>query len=283
MYAITGITGQVGASLAEALFEAKRSLRAVVRDAAKAQPFVDRGASFAVADLDDTDALAKAFEGAEAVFILLPPTFDPSPGYVESRRTVASIRDALLAARPDRVVALSTIGADAVEDNLLSQLAHMERELGTLPMPVTFLRAAWFIENAQWDVAMARDEGVIESYLQPLDRRIAMVATKDIGRLAARLLDEPAQGVRVVELEGPERVSPNDIAASLSRALDRDVVARAVPRDAWEARFRAQGMNHPGPRMRMVDGFNEGWIDFGTSSIKGPTGLDNVIAGLVSR
>ncbi|UPG85458.1 NmrA family NAD(P)-binding protein [Luteibacter aegosomatis] len=279
MYAITGITGQVGASLAEALTQAGRPFRAVVRQPAKGRAF----AEFAVADLDDTAALTQAFDGAEAVFVLLPPTFDPSPGYAESRRTVASIREALLAAKPARVVALSTIGADAVEDNLLSQLAHMERELATLPMPVTFLRAAWFVENAQWDIPMARDEGVIDSYLQPLDRRIAMVATKDIGRLAATLFDEPGQGVRVVELEGPERVSPNDIAASLSRALGREVTARVVPRDAWEARFRAQGMNHPHPRMRMIDGFNEGWIDFGASSIKGSTALDEVIAELVSR
>ncbi|MEX1829614.1 NAD(P)H-binding protein [Luteibacter sp. CQ10] len=279
MYAITGITGQVGASLAEALTQAGRPFRAVVRQAAKGRAFAD----FAVADLDDTAALTQAFDGAEAVFVLLPPTFDPSPGYTESRRTIASIREALLTAKPARVVALSTIGADAVEDNLLSQLAHMERELATLPMPVTFLRAAWFIENAQWDIPMARDEGVIDSYLQPLDRRIAMVATKDIGRLAATLLDEPGQGVRVVELEGPERVSPNDIAASLTRALGREVTARVVPRDAWEARFRAQGMNHPHPRMRMIDGFNEGWIDFGTSSVKGLTGLDEVIAELSSR
>ncbi|KJV33352.1 NAD(P)H-binding protein [Luteibacter yeojuensis] len=279
MYAITGITGQVGASLAEALRAAHKPFRAIVRDAAKASRFEHA----AIAELDDTAALAQAFEGAEAVFILLPPLFDPTPGFPESTRTIASIKAALAAARPDRVVVLSTIGADATEENLLSQLGHMEKALGELPMPVAFLRAAWFMENSQWDVAQARDTGVIDSYLQPLDRRIAMVATRDIGQRAAALLGEHWDGVRIVELEGPTRTSPNDIAAALAEALGRDVVARVVPRETWEARFREQGMQHPGPRMRMVDGFNEGWIDFGPGATKGVVTLGEVIRELVPR
>jgi len=283
MYAITGITGQVGTALANALFAAGKPFRAVVRDAAKGATFAERGAEVAIAEVDDTPALARAFEGTEAVFILLPPLFDPSPGYPESNRSIASIREALLAGRPERVVVLSTVGAQATEENLLSQLGRMEEVLGTLPMPVTFLRAAWFFENAQWDVASARDTGVIDSYLYPLDRKLPMVATKDIGDLAATLLGEAHDGMRVVELEAPQRTSPDDIAAAFTKALGREVSARIVPRDEWEARFIAQGMTNPTPRMRMLDGFNEGWIDFEGESVKGRTNVDEVIAGLVSR
>lgn len=283
MYAITGITGQVGTALANALFATGKPFRAVVRDAAKGAPFAERGADVALAEIDDTPALARAFEGAEAVFILLPPVFDPSPGYPESSRSIASIRDALLAARPERVVVLSTVGAHASEDNLLSQLGRMEQVLGTLPMPVTFLRAGWFFENAQWDVASARETGVIDSYLYPLDRKLPMVATKDIGELAATLLGEVHDGVRVVELEAAQRTSPNDIAAAFAKALGREVSARMVPRGEWESRFVAQGMTNPTPRMRMLDGFNEGWIDFEGVSVKGGTSVDDVIGGLVSR
>ena len=92
MYAITGITGQVGGALAEALFAANKPFRAVVRDAAKGATFAARGAEVAIAEFDDTAALTRAFEDAEAVFILLPPVFDPSPGYPESTRTIASSR-----------------------------------------------------------------------------------------------------------------------------------------------------------------------------------------------
>ncbi|SEM53812.1 Uncharacterized conserved protein YbjT, contains NAD(P)-binding and DUF2867 domains [Luteibacter sp. UNCMF331Sha3.1] len=284
MYAITGITGQVGTALAEALVDAGRPFRAVVRDAAKGEAFAARGAEVAVAAIDDTPALTRAFEGAEAVFILLPPDFDPASDFLTAPDPViASIHEALLAARPARVVALSTIGADAMQPNLLSRLGRMETVLGDLPMPVTFLRAGWFLENTQWDIASAHKHGIIDSFLAPLDRKIAMVATKDVGELAARLLDQTGEGVRVVELEGPERVSPDDIAASLAKALGHDVRAREVSRDTWAARFAASGMKNPTPRMRMLDGFNEGWIDFGANATKGTTGLDDVVGALVAR
>ena len=92
-------------------------------------------------------------------------------------------------------------------------------------------------------------------------------------------------GKRVVELEGPEWVSPNRIAAELSKALHRPVRAEALPRETWGAMFRAQGTRDPIPRIQMLDGFNEGWIKFeggGAVRIKGKLGLAEVIQKLVA-
>jgi uncharacterized protein YbjT (DUF2867 family) len=286
MYAITGITGQVGSGLGQLLLAAGLPVRAVVRDAAKGHAWAARGAQVALADMNDAAALRRAFSGAEAVFVLLPPTFDPTEGFPEARRTIAALREALAAARPSRVVVLSTIGAQASQPNLLNQLGIMERELGTLDLPTTFLRAAWFIENSLWDVAPAREERSIPSFLQPLDRKVPMVACADISAVAAELLQQPWDGCRVVELEGPVRVSPADIAASFSRLLGHEVSTVAVPRDAWAGLFTSQGMNNPTPRMRMLDGFNEGWIEFEGGeqrSRKGSVELDQAIAALLQR
>lgn len=283
MYAITGITGQVGSGLGERLLAAGLPVRAVVRDAAKGETWATRGAEVALADMNDATALTHAFTGAQAVFVLLPPTFDPTEGFPEARRTIAALREALAAARPSRVVALSTIGAQATQPNLLNQLGIMEREFGTLDLPVTFLRAGWFIENSLWDVLSARESGTIASFLQPLDRPVAMVACADISAVAAELLRQTWSGHRVVELEGPVRVSPADIAASFSRLLGKLVTARAVPRDTWAELFASQGMNNPTPRMQMLDGFNQGWIEFEGPSRKGSTTLDKAIAGLLVR
>jgi len=280
MYAITGITGQVGGALARALLAANQPVRAVLRDAAKAPAWTARGCEIAVAEIEDATALTMAFTGAEGVFILLPPQFDPSPGYPEVRRIVAAVQAALLAARPSRVVCLSTIGAQVKQANLLSQLTLMEEILGSLPMPVTFLRPGWFMENAIWDVAPAREQGVISSFLQPLDKPVPMVATADVGRVAADLLQQDWQGRRVVELEGPQRVTPNEIAAGFAKILGRPVRAEAVPRETWASLFLAQGMKDPMPRIQMLDGFNEGWIEFeGNASerLKGQVPLETVL------
>jgi uncharacterized protein YbjT (DUF2867 family) len=285
MYAVTGITGKVGAAVARSLLSADQPVRAVVRDRGKGAAWAELGCDIAVADFSDATALAAAFEGAEGVFAMLPPVFDPTPGFSEARGFIKSMHAALAKAKPGKVVALSTIGADAPQPNLLNALGLMENALKTLPMPVVFLRAAWFMENAAWDIPSAR-QGNIQSYLQPLGRAVPMIATDDVGRTAAALLQENLQGQRVVELEGAQRVSPIALADAFSKALAHPVRPQAVPRDQWESIFRDQGMKNPTPRIQMIDGFNAGWIDFpnhGANARKGSIGIDQAIATLIQR
>ena len=285
MYAITGITGQVGGAVARSLLADKRNVRAVLRDAEKATEWQAQGCEIAVADMDDAASLKAAFKGAAGVFILPPSEFDPKPGFPEARRVIGAVRAALIEACPGKVVCLSTIGADAPHENLLTQRTLMEQGLSDIGLPVAFLRPGWFMDNAAWDVAAARDEGVLRSFLQPTDKPMPMVAAKDVGGAAAALLLEDWHGTRVVELEGPARVSPNDLAQAFAAMLGRDVRVEIVARESWEPLLRTQGAHNPLPRIRMLDGFNEGWIEFqdrGRSAMKGTTALETVIAQLVA-
>jgi len=285
MYAITGITGQVGGELAQVLLRAGRQVRAVVRDMKKGAGWKNRGCEIAVADMADASALSAAFRGTEGIFVLLPPVFDPLPGFPEARATIATLRSAIETARPAKVLCLSTIGAQAKRTNLLTQLGLTEQILGDLPMPITFLRAAWFMENCRWDVPSARDTGVIHSFLQPLDKPVPMVTTADIGRVAAEILQQAWTGRRVAELEGPTRVTPNDVAAAFSKILGHPVRAEAVPRRSWTELFKSQGMKNPMPRIEMLDGFNEGWIEFEhgqTGSQKGTVGLETALRAIIA-
>ncbi|KAA1183688.1 NAD-dependent epimerase/dehydratase family protein [Rhizobium tropici] len=284
MYAITGITGKVGGALARELIAKQQPVRAVLRNKAKAAEWRDRGCDIALAEMDDEKSLAAAFSGADGVFILPPSEFDPEPGFPEARRVIEAVGNALSQARPGKVVCLSTIGADAPYENLLSQRTLMERVLSGLDLPLTFLRPGWFIENAIWDVPSARDEGVLRSFLQPADKAFPMVATLDVGKCAASLLIEDWSGIRIVELEGAVRVSPNDLARAFAAEVERPVRVEIVPRESWEEIFRAQGARNPLPRIRMLDGFNEGWIEFrdqGRSAVKGTTPFEHVIHELV--
>jgi len=284
MYAITGITGKVGGAVARNLLAAGQGVRAVVRHADKGRVWSDLGCEVAIADMEDPAALTCAFADVTGAFILPPPNFDPEPGFPEARAVVSAVRQALDAARPGRVVCLSTIGAQATQPNLLSQRTLMEEALSTLALPVVFLRPAWFMENLSWDIDQAREQGVIACYLQPLDKAVPMVAIADVGRVAAELLLQDWSGKPVVELEGPDPVTQNEIASDLAKALHRPVRAEAVPRENWGAIFRAQGMRDPIPRIQMLDGFNEGWIRFegnGARRIRGRTSLAQVIRTLV--
>src|SRR5580692_944490 len=134
MFAVTGITGKVGAAVARSLLSADQPVRAVIRDRSKGAHWAQLGCDIAVADLSDSEALTAAFAGTTGVFAMLPPVFDPAPGFPEAMGFIEPLRAALERANPAKVVALSTVGADAAQPNLLNILGRMEGALGSLPM-----------------------------------------------------------------------------------------------------------------------------------------------------
>lgn len=283
LYVVTGITGQVGGAVANTLLNGGKTVRAVVRDAGKGDLWAARGCEVAVAEMSDSVALANAFQGAEGLFLLMPPNFDPGLDFPQSR-LLSAARAALEKAPPEKVVYLSTIGAQATQENLLSQHGFAEQLLAQLPIPITFLRPAWFAENFRWDLPSAREKGFIHSFLQPLNKPFPVVATSDVGFLAGELLQERWSGSRTVELEGPQRVTPNEVAETMANIIGRTVRAEVIPRASWEELFKAQGMKNPQPRIRMLDGFNEGWIEFESGikgSRKGRTGLEEALERMI--
>src|SRR5258708_27891257 len=108
-----------------------------------------------------------AFQGAEAVFVLVPPNFDPSPEFSAAREIGKALHSALTAARPKRVIYLSTIGAQAREINLLTQHSIIEKAVGDLSMPITFLRPAWHMRICLWEVPPPRETGAVPRFLHP--------------------------------------------------------------------------------------------------------------------
>lgn len=283
MYAITGITGKVGGSVAHALLNAGQSVRAVVRDQEKGKVWAALGCEIAIAKIEDAEALTRAFGDAEGVFLMTPPDYDPAPGFPATHANALAIKAAVGNARPGKIVFLSSVGAHVAEPNLLNNSTITEAMLRTLPIPVGILRAAWFMENAAWEVDAARS-GLIPSFLQPLDHVIPMVSTNDIADTAARMLKQRRSGLHVIELEGPRRYCANDIAAGFAVALGHEVRMEPIPRNTWETLFRSQGMKNPMPRIRMIDGFNEGWIDFERETSEhrlGTTPLNDALKNLV--
>src|SRR6267378_5833654 len=109
MYAITGITGNVGGAAARALLSAGQRVRAVVRDADKGSLWSDLGCEVAIAEMEDVEALTRAFTNVTGVFILPPPNFDPEPGFPDARAVISAVRQARDATRPATVVGPATI------------------------------------------------------------------------------------------------------------------------------------------------------------------------------
>ncbi len=109
-----------------------------------------------------------------------------------------------------------------------------------------------------------------------------MVATRDVGLLAAELLQDKGKGVRVVELEGPKQYSPNDVARAFEAVLGRKVVAQVVNRSEWPSIYKQWGLapKSVGAMTEMIDGFNRGWVVFEDGKAErsfGKTSMENVL------
>ena len=289
MYAVMGITGNVGGAVARSLLARGEKVRGIVRNPETAAEWQKQGVELFKADYDDAEALTAALSGVAGVFVMVPPNFAPTPGYVETKAALAVLHKALFKAPPPKAVYLSSIGAEQTSGlGLITSLHLLEQTLDDLQFPQAFLRAGWFFENSAGDVASARDRGLIQFQLYPLDRKFSLVAAADIGKAGAETLTENWKGTRHIEVSGPEGVSPMEIAEAFADVLGRPVEPVAVPRDQWEALWVSQGMpeGRTAPRAEMVEGFNSGWIHFGvpgTEHVEGTTPLREVIAHLVNR
>jgi NAD(P)H dehydrogenase (quinone) len=215
MFAVMGITGNVGGAVANTLLQHGQNVRGIVRDDSKAQTWKDRGVEVVTANYDDH--LTAAFMGVEGVFCMIPPNMAPEPGFPDSVARIAAIKKAVLAARPPRAVLLSSIGGDKTSGLGLVTTAHLlEEELGSTGIPSAFLRAGSFMENISHSIPSARSTGNYFAFYQPLERPNPVVATDDIGRIGAETLLQTWQGNRFIEISGPTYYSPNDVAAALA-------------------------------------------------------------------
>lgn len=287
MFAVMGITGNVGGSVADTLLKQGKKVRGIVRGAAKAKAWQDKGVELFVANYDED--LSDAFKGVEGVFAMIPPNLLPEPGFPDSVAQVAAIKKAIIAAKPPRVVFLSSWGSEQPSALGIVTPNHiLEQELGDTGIPSAFLRPAWFMENIAYSVAAARSTGNYYSFYQPLERAYAMIATKDVGRVGAEVLLQSWKGSRIIEISGPTNYSSNDVAAALETALGEPITPVAVPREAWVETLAQNGMpsDRSGAYIELVDSLNSGWIHFGvpgTEHAKGTTDLVTTVKALVAK
>lgn len=282
MYVIAGATGNVGSVAADKLLAAKKPVRVIVRDQAKGQPFVDKGAEVAVGTLDDEAFLAKAFEGATGAFVLLPPntTVADFPAY--QRQIADAVCAAVEKASVPHVVLLSSIGADQ-ESGLgpINGLHYFEEQLKKSGAKLTALRPGSFQENVAMSLGPAKAQGIYPSFLPP-EFAMPMIATRDIGAEAARALLEPAAESQVIDIVGPP-YSGADVAKLLGERLGKTLKVVTIPPEGWRDAFLQAGMPEHFADLytEMYTGMTQGLAKpVGDRLVQGKTTLDAVVAEL---
>ena len=287
MYVVAGVTGHTGGAVAEALLAQGEKVRVVVRDAQKGEPWKWRGAELAIASLGDAVEVARALAGAKGAYLLVPPRYDAEDPLAANRPVINALAEAVRKSGVPHVVLLSSLGAELVYGTgPIKSLHYAERTLGAATRNITFLRAAYFFENFA-PVLQAAQGGVLPTFLVP-DRRIPMVATADIGRVAAELLFEPAAGTRVVELSAIRDWSPSDVADELSTLLGRTISVQPGPLEGVVPTFTGMGMPRGAAELfrEMFAALNDGTVRRqGRPALRrlGQLGAAEVMKGLLEK
>ncbi|TJX41681.1 MAG: NAD-dependent epimerase/dehydratase family protein, partial [Mesorhizobium sp.] len=243
MHIILGGTGRVGSATAATLLRQGEPVTVVTRDEAKAAALAAQGAEVAVADVVDVEALRGVFRRGTRAFLLNPPADPSTDTDAQERRTVAAIVAALDGSGLEKVVAESTYGARAGErTGDLTILHGLEEKLHRQPIAASIIRAAYYMSN--WDASLetASRDGVVNTLL-PADFELPMVAPRDLGEAAARLLMEPLEKNGLHHVEGPSRYTPRDVAAAFGEALGRQVSVVSAPRERWVEAFEDMGFS----------------------------------------
>ncbi len=265
LYVVCGATGHVGGLVADRLLDAKRRVRVVARKADSLKGFGARGAEVASGSIDDAGFVSRAFEGADAVFALVPPNFGVESLRPWQNRVAEALATGLERARVRRAVTLSSIGADLAQGNgPIAGLHDMEERLNRVPgLAVLHLRPGSFMENTLSSIGMIKAKGMNGGAVRA-DIRFPMIATRDIGEVAARrLLALDFLGSSFQELHGQRDVTMPSATAAIGKAIGKPDLQYAVfPYDDAKKGMIQMGLPEEMARLlvEMSKGFNDGLI-----------------------
>ncbi|MCD9032400.1 NmrA/HSCARG family protein [Luteimonas sp. Y-2-2-4F] len=215
---VTGATGTVGRQVVEQLAKRGADVRALVRDPSKAG--FAAGVGVVQGDLLDVDALRGAFSGVSTLFLLNAVVPDE---YTQALIALNVAREAGI----ERIVYLSVIHSDVyVNVPHFAGKFGVERMIEGMGLNATILRPAYFMDN---DLAIKDVVTGYGIYPMPIgDKGLAMIATRDIGEIAAIELlrreqaDAPLPLDRI-NLAGPDTLTGADVAAIWTDVLGRPI------------------------------------------------------------
>jgi uncharacterized protein YbjT (DUF2867 family) len=223
MFVVIGATGHTGSVVAEKLLAKGEKVRVVGRDERKLEQFRQKGAEAFVGDATDASAMERAFAGADAAYVLIPPNMASPNVLAYDDRVIDSLASALQKNGTKQAVVLSSIGADKPDKTgPVVGLHRMEEKLESISgLNVLFLRPGYFMENILPQVYVIQAFGNMVGPLRA-DLPASMIATRDIGAAAAEALARrDIQGKQRRELLGARDVTYEQLAKIVGVAIGK--------------------------------------------------------------
>jgi uncharacterized protein YbjT (DUF2867 family) len=227
MYVVTGATGNTGRVIAETLLARGKKVRAIGRSAENLHSLVEKGAEAFVGSVADGSAMLRAFQGAQAVYVMIPPSYTAQDFRAYQDEVGSAYSSAIRQAGVPFVVNLSSIGAQLSQGaGPISGLYDVEQQLSQLDgVNVIHLRPGFFMENLLFNLDLIRNQNIIGTPLRG-DLPIPMIATRDIAEVAAQLLlSLDFSGQSTKELLGQRDISMNEATRIIGKAIGKEGLA----------------------------------------------------------
>src|SRR2546426_3404844 len=223
MILVSGATGTTGKEIVLQMASLGITVKALVRDMAKATPFRGKCVHVAVGDLNEPATLDEAFKAVDRA-LLLPAN---NTNQVEQERTFI---DAAKRAGVQHIVKFSAIGADDRNSGSRFIRWHAEAEdyLEASGLAWTHLRPNMFMQNLLGSTPSIAGEGAFYSPLG--DARVAHVDVRDIAAVAVKALTDRGHEGKAYTITGPEALTYTEVAEKLTAALGKPVRYVDVPR-----------------------------------------------------
>jgi uncharacterized protein YbjT (DUF2867 family) len=265
MILVTTPTGKIGSQVVKGLLDAGEKVRVIVRDGAKLPPEIRERVEVVEGSHDDVATVAKATEGADRFFLLVPPSFTTKDGLGYYMSFTTPLIEAIKGGAVKRVVAVSASGRNVPMRAGVVSDSHAKDE--AIEKTGVAFRALWcpgFYENMLRQLGAIKNQG---AFFQPgvPDLKTRHCATTDIAAQAVKLLtDRSWSGQGGVGVFGPEDLSFNEIAAIMTDVLGMPVRFQPVPYQAYKAQLVQYGAS---------EAFAESLVEMHEAKDKG---LDNV-------
>ena len=225
---VTGATGTQGGGVARLLLANGHQVRALTRNPASpaATTLRELGAEVVAGSFGDRASLVAAGRDMDTAFAMSTP-FVAGP-HAEHMESLALI-EALKAAEVGRIVYSSVSDADRKTGiPHFDSKVPAEEALQASGTAWSIVAPAFFMENVTGPWYRAALQAGSWSMPMPADRKLQMVATADLAKFTALVIEQPERfNGRRINLASDE-VSPNDMTATIARVTGRPLAYHAI-------------------------------------------------------
>lgn len=242
-YLVVGATGVLGKEICRLLAERGEKVRALVRPTANPEKLVELkklGTELTEGDLKDGASLDHACRGAGIVISTASSTLSRQTG--DSIQTVdldgqMRLVNAAQAAGVRRFVFVSFRNNPAIQYPLSRAKRAVEQRLHASGLDYAVIQACYFMEvwlspalGFDYPNAKARIYGAGQ-------KKLSWVSFTDVARFAVAMPANPADQKMVVEIGGPEALSPLDVVKIFESESGRKFEIEHVPEEALRAQM----------------------------------------------